>query len=213
MIEEMHCNVGMILDALRAAGVEKNTVVMFASDNGYACWGNWNTGGRWGDDPFFQHKGPWDRGKFVNANGGLVVPAILPWTGTLPPGHTNRALSFYDFMATCADLAGTGLPGPTDGMSSAPLLKGRPEEIPLRAELFFPNEAGGSVQSQSPLHKDAVLLDERWFAYSEPGPSEAGSVPIRVFDVSRDPGCKMELGGDQPNLAARARVALSKTGH
>jgi len=202
MVEEMDRNVGMILDELKASGRDKNTIVIFASDNGYACWGNWNTGERWKDDDFFQHKGPWDRGKFVNANGGLTVPFIASWPGTLPPGENGRAVSFYDFMATFADLAGAELPVPTDGISLAPLLKGHPDQLPLRAEIVFPKEGGGTLKGTHPMN--AVLLDEQYYAYTEIGNPEFEDAPIRLFDIRSDPGCENDLSGKFPEMTERA---------
>jgi arylsulfatase A-like enzyme len=210
MVEELDHSVGLLIDELHRLGLEKDTLVFFASDNGYACWGNWNTGGRWVDDPFFQHKGPWDRGKFVNANGGLIVPFIVSWPGTIAPGKTDRAVCFYDFMATCAELANAQLPGPTDGVSLVALLTGHNENQPLRSAIMWPKEAGNGApdpESTDPRRTyplQSILLDERWFAYSLIGSPSYAERPIRLFDVRHDPGCQRDRSGDEAEFSDRA---------
>ena len=210
MVEELARSVGVILDELKQLGVEKNTLVIFAADNGYAAWGYWNTGGQWKDDPFFQHKGPWDRGKFVNSNGGLRVPFIMSWPGTLAPGKTDRAVCFYDFMATCAELAKVPIPGPSDGVSWVPLLKGNPEQLPLRAELRFPKECDGNGSGD--YRTSSVLLDERWFAFTEIGSPEFKTNPVRIFDTATDPGCVRDLSMQKKELSARALNVFTASG-
>ena len=102
---ELDNSVGVIVTTVQKLGLEKNTVILFASDNGYAEWGYLGRKA-WTDDPVFHNKGPWNRGKFVNANGGVIVPFIAWCPGRVPPGKTGRAIGFYDFMATAAELAG-----------------------------------------------------------------------------------------------------------
>lgn len=198
MIEELDRSVGMLLDELKTLGIEKNTLVIFAADNGYACWGNWNTGGRWVDDDFFQHKGPWHQGKFANSHGGVIVPFIVSWPGMVAAGTSDRALSFYDFVATAADLAGEPLSVPTDGISLLPILQGRASS--RRSELVFPREGGGSLRGTIP--SDSMLLDERWFATCKS--DEAGSRSLHLFDIQSDPGCRFDLSAVKPELADRA---------
>ena len=76
VIEEIDWSVGKVLDALRAAGIERNTLVLFTSDNG-----PWL--------PFRDHggsAGPLKQGKGTTWEGGVRTPAIFWWPGTVRPG-------------------------------------------------------------------------------------------------------------------------------
>ena len=96
VIEEIDWSVGQVLDALRAAGVERNTLVLFTSDNG-----PWL--------PFRDHggsAGPLKQGKGTTWEGGVRTPAIFWWPGTVRPGVVTGMGSGLDLLATAASLAG-----------------------------------------------------------------------------------------------------------
>jgi arylsulfatase A-like enzyme len=192
-VNQLDRSVGAILDELKALGQADNTVVLFASDNGYAAWGycKETKRARWEDDPVLQNKGPWDRGKFIATNGGVIVPFIAWGPGLVDVGETKRAVTFYDLKATFAALAGASV-AQSDGVSFAPLLRGTEGDYPTRKFLYWEQGTmGPNVQS--------VLLDERYFALRM-APGE----PIRVFDVFEDPGCARDLSAQSPELADRA---------
>ena len=73
MVQELDRSVGILADEVKKLGLEKKTLIFFASDNGYSQWGYFGRGA-WVDDPIFHNKGPWNRGKFVTANGGVMFP-------------------------------------------------------------------------------------------------------------------------------------------
>jgi len=215
-VRELDQSVGIIVDEIRQLGLETNTIILFASDNGYAEWGYL---GRktWLDDPLFHNKGPWNRGKFVNANGGVIVPFIAWGPGRVAPGKTGRAIGFYDFMATAGELAGAKLPGPTDGVSFVPLLEGRDQDQPLRAVLAWSTEGNYGIKIPDDFDPDdqaakylppSVLLDEHWYALGirkQPTPTP---LTIRLFDITTDPGCTNDLSAVRTDLSARAAVAF-----
>ena len=213
MVQELDRSVGILADEVKKLGLEKKTLIFFASDNGYSQWGYFGRGA-WVDDPIFHNKGPWNRGKFVTANGGVIVPFIVWGPGRVPVGKTDRAINFYDFMATAAELSGGRLPGPTDGVSYVPLLEGRDQDQPLRAAMVWPRNSGymkmaddwepagkGKEKSFSP---DAVLLDEKWYALRL-GDS------IRIFDISADPGMKRDVASAHADLLTRAKAEFEKS--
>jgi arylsulfatase A-like enzyme len=214
MVRELDRSVGFLMDEVRRLGLEKNTIILFASDNGYAAWGYF---GRkpWADDPLFHNKGPWNRGKFITTNGGLIVPFIAWGPGRVPPGKTERAINFYDFMATAGELAGATLPGPTDGVSFVPLLEGRDGDQPLRDAMVWPASSCLGAQrmtddwapsARKPMiaAPDAALLDEKWYALGMRETGKQVATAIRLFDISADPGMKNDRSADQPALCARA---------
>ena len=100
VIEEIDWSVGKVLDALRSAGIERNTLVLFTSDNG-----PWL--------PFRDHggsAGPLKQGKGTTWEGGVRTPAIFWWPGTVRPGVVTGIGSGLDLLATAASLAGVACP-------------------------------------------------------------------------------------------------------
>ncbi|HUT58714.1 MAG TPA: sulfatase-like hydrolase/transferase [Phycisphaerae bacterium] len=194
-VKHMDRSVGAILDELKGQGMDENTLVVFTSDNGYAAWGySHPPRGRWEDDPVLKNKGPWDRGKFIAANGGMIVPFIAWGPGLVKAGQTGRAVAHYDLKAMFAEMAGATAANEMDGVSFAPLLAGEESRYPPR-EFFYWEQGGLGLNVQS------ALLDERYFALRmEP------SQPTQLFDIFADPGCKQDLAEDHPGQIERAQT-------
>ena len=76
MVTRLDDSVGQIADLLKDLGIDGNTVLFFAGDNGYSQWG-YMARRRWLDDPFFHNKGPWRGGKFTSTEGGVRVPLFV----------------------------------------------------------------------------------------------------------------------------------------
>jgi arylsulfatase A len=109
MMESVDAAVGAVLAALQKHGVEKNTLVIFTSDNGGERLSN--------NRPFFHHKATlWE--------GGIRVPGIIKWPGKLPAGKVSRqACMSFDFTATIAAACGVRDPQPAfDGIDLVPSL-------------------------------------------------------------------------------------------
>jgi len=115
MITRMDRDVGRILDRLEALGIEKDTLVIFTSDNG----------GLKQHDRTFDNNGPLEGYKGMLTEGGLRVPCIARWPGRIRPARvSNEMLAFWDFMPTFSELAGIEPPAPIDGVSFVPTLLG-----------------------------------------------------------------------------------------
>jgi arylsulfatase A-like enzyme len=211
MVTELDRSVGIIVDEVKQLGLERNTIILFASDNGYAQWGYFGRQA-WADDPLFKNKGPWNRGKHINSLGGVIVPFIAWAPGRMPAGSkTDRAINFCDFMATAGELAGTKLPGPTDGVSFVPLLEGRDKDQPIHPAMIWPSTCAhmqmpddwAPEKDKTTYHPAAALLDEKWYALG------LGKT-VRLFDITTDPGLKHDLSGKRPDLRARAAAEFEK---
>jgi arylsulfatase A-like enzyme len=112
MVKSMDSGIGKVFDALRKANLERNTLVVFTSDNGGERYSlNW---------PFqFQKMYLWE--------GGLRVPAIVKWPGVVPAGKvTNQAAVTMDWSATFLDAGGAKADPayPFDGQSMLNVCKG-----------------------------------------------------------------------------------------
>ncbi|SDD00589.1 Arylsulfatase A [Niabella drilacis] len=117
LIEGMDKSLGDIMHYLKERGVEKNTVVVFMSDNG----GLANTGR--GGERNTQNL-PLRAGKGSPYEGGIRVPLMVKWPGVVKPGtKTNSYVSAEDFFPTVLEIAGVPLKTAIDGVSYVPVLK------------------------------------------------------------------------------------------
>jgi len=116
VIEELDWGVGQILAALKDEGVDKNTLVLFLSDNGpFLSYG--------------EHAGrsaPLREGKLTVFEGGVRVPFLVRWPGKVPEGRVcGELVTGLDLLPTIAKLTGADLPkAKIDGVDLAPLLLG-----------------------------------------------------------------------------------------
>lgn len=96
---QMDDEVGRVLEVLRETGLEKNTLVIFSSDNG-AMWPEADIQ-KWGH----RANGPLAGGKARPEEGGHRVPFVARWPGQVPAGTTTDAtINHTDFLATVAEL-------------------------------------------------------------------------------------------------------------
>jgi arylsulfatase A-like enzyme len=116
VIQEIDWSVGEVLKAIKDAGVDKNTLVLFSSDNG--PWLNY--GNHAGS------AGPLREGKGTVWEGGVRVPCVARWPGVIPAGSTQPEPAMtIDLLPTLAKLIGAELPKlKIDGKDIGPLLKG-----------------------------------------------------------------------------------------
>ena len=126
MITRMDASIGSLMarladpngDGNNADSILNNTLVMFTSDNGPSTEDN-------APSDFFDANGVFRGGKFELYEGGIHMPAVAYWPGTIAPGSvSNYRTDLADFMATAADLAGVETPVGIDGTSIAPILTG-----------------------------------------------------------------------------------------
>ena len=118
VIAEIDWSVGEVLQALNRAKIEKNTLVIFTSDNG-----PWLS---YGD-----HSGsalPLREGKGTSWEGGTRVPCIMRWPGKIPADRENQSMVMtIDLLPTIAGLVRAPLPNhPIDGQDVWPILAGKP---------------------------------------------------------------------------------------
>jgi arylsulfatase A len=127
VIEEIDWSVGHILKTLQELELDEDTLMVFSSDNG--PWNNmpprmlaegielWHAG----------TPGLLRGSKGTTYEGGMRVPGIFRWPGTIPPGQVNMELSTtMDLFPTCLTAAGGKIPGDRiiDGKDILPMLKG-----------------------------------------------------------------------------------------
>ena len=194
MIDHLDRHVGELVTCLQESDLLDNTIIFFASDNGYEP--SYLNNKRYEDDPVFQYKGPWPGGKFSNREGGLRVPFFVYWKGRINPRLSDHITVFYDFLPTAADLAGVSLTSATDGISIVPELENRLEEQCKHEFLYWEHD--------NTIHAQAVRMD-RWHAF-RPHPNKA----MELYDIVSDPECKENLASNQPDIVKRIERIMDK---
>jgi len=135
MISAIDDGVGEIRELLATLGLERNTLIMFASDNGAPLKIHME------DLPISSHTSAWDGSlntpwtgeKGMVMEGGVRVPFILTWPGRIPPETVfDEPVSSIDFMPTSLSAAGAELPDNLDGIDLLPYLTGAVNKPPDR---------------------------------------------------------------------------------
>jgi arylsulfatase A-like enzyme len=121
MITRMDRDIGWLAGLIRDRGIEARTLIMFTSDNGPHQEG--------GAQPaFFKSAGGLRGIKRDLYEGGIRVPMIARWPGTIPAGRVSAHVwAHWDLFPTLAELAGARVPSGLDGMSMARALGGEPQ--------------------------------------------------------------------------------------
>ena len=155
MITRTDRNVGRILQRLREHGIAEDTLVIYTSDNG----------GLSQFDEIFDNNGELEGFKGDLADGGVRVPCVAYWPGTIRAGATSdQLLAVWDLMPTLAELAGLACPQPTDGISFVPTLLGQPQ-IEMHDYLFFGRGTAKNsyiVRAADEHRSDQAILDEAY---------------------------------------------------
>ncbi|MBR9908835.1 MAG: arylsulfatase [Gammaproteobacteria bacterium] len=194
MVTALDAYVGNIMDGLKEAGLEENTIVIFTSDNG--------PHEESGADPaYFDASKPYRGVKRDLLDGGIHVPMIVRWPSTIEAGRVNDTpWAFWDLLPTFAELSGVSLdavPGvQTNGVSVLELLKDQQAGLPERILYWeFARELGDAGAGGSPYQ--AARLGE-WKAVRY-GPA----APMELFNIVRDPAESKNLIASEVQLAAR----------
>ena len=183
MVTRMDRDIGRMLDLLKELGLDENTLVMFSSDNG--PHGGGNTLQR------FDTNGPFRGRKRDLYEGGIRVPLVARWPGKITPGTVSEHVScFQDMMPTWAELAGTGRPSDTDGISMAASLLDSGKQVE-HEYLYW--ERGG--------HQKAVRMG-KWKGVCNRMNRNADA-PIELYDLEKDPGEQNDIAENHPQIIAR----------
>jgi arylsulfatase A-like enzyme len=200
VIEMLDWSTGRVLDALRDAGVERNTLVIFTSDNG-----------PWMDmpprmlvDPRIIRTdagsaGPLRGSKGTSWEGGTRVPFIARWPGRIPEGGVSSDLArTLDILPTIARIAGRPLPPnrAIDGQDMLAFLEG---QRPSPAEEFFYYSSGGRLEG---------VRDRQWKLHL--AFPDKGEPMTELFDLRADPSERWDAAAEHPDIVARLRERMRR---
>lgn len=229
-IEEIDWSTGVILDVVRELGLEASTLVVFTSDNGAsvrpaASQASKRAGGeRFPGRSLGGSNGALRAGKGTTFEGGVRVPLIAYWHGTIQEGSVvSTPVSLMDLFPTCAQFAGAPLPSDRvyDGRDIGPLLIARDEFTPGREEDQRPIVHYFGYQPQAIRQgrwKLFVANDRRpeprpvslWFDH-QPALFERQHRLLdraQLYDLNADPGEANDVASIHPDVVHRLTSAL-----
>jgi arylsulfatase A-like enzyme len=186
--------VGELVAELKNLGIYGNTILFFASDNGYSHCGYFYGRGNapdWPDDPWFKNKGPFTGGKFSVLEGGCRVPFFVSWEGRIRSGIISQPVWLPDFFPTAAGLAGAAYTHAVDGTDLWPLLGGDPAEFRPHHHLYF-----------SKNREQAVRMGA-WKGYRE-----SPEHPIRLYLVEEDTYGERDLSAFYPDIVKNIETIM-----
>jgi arylsulfatase A-like enzyme len=187
MVTMLDRDVGRLLALLTELGIDENTLVLFTSDNGPH-----KEGGH--DYEYFNSNGPLRGIKRDLYEGGIRVPTIAWWPGTVAAGtSSDHMAAFWDILPTCAELAGLDPPEGVDGISFGPTLRGNPGEQKEHDYLYWEfYEQGGKTAVRAGDWK-AVRLN----LFKEP------DAPAELYNLSTDLGETTNVADEHPEVVER----------
>jgi arylsulfatase A-like enzyme len=184
MITRMDGDVGKLLDLLKETGIDRETLVLFTSDNGPHREG--------GNDPDFNDSnGPLRGIKRDLLEGGIRVPLIARWPGKITPDTTTDHLSaFWDFLPTACEVAGVAPPEDIDGISYLPTLLGKDQ--PEHEYLYWEFK-----------QKRAVRFGPWKAIYRHPG-------TVELYNIQNDLDESDNVADQHPDLVHKAKELMRR---
>lgn len=193
VVQEIDALVGRLLAKLQALGIDRDTMVLFTSDNG--PWYEGSSGG------LRQRKGG------GGYDGGSRVPLIAWQPGTIPAGRRSAAIaSAVDFLPTLCRMAGTPAPAGVelDGVDLSALLTGRTALSPHDELVLFDNEDPVGIRTQRWKYVANDYYRGRLFPTDPKYP--------QLYDLSADQSESYSVADRHPDVLAdmRARLAAAR---
>ena len=192
VVEEIDASVGAIHDAIEAAGVLENTLIIFTSDNG-----PWLFMREEGDV-----SGLLRDGKGTTFEGGVRVPTVFYWPGTVVPEVVSDIGSAMDLFTTVMALGGDDAASATDALDLSPRLLGE----------------GASPRNEMPYYRGGTLYAYRkgpWKlhfitegAYGLPPAKQQHETP-QLYHLQRDPAERFDVSAQNPRVVADLQAAVA----
>jgi arylsulfatase A-like enzyme len=173
MITRMDRDIARLTSVLGERGLDAKTLILFVSDNGPHREG--------GADPaYFKSSGGLRGIKRDLYEGGIRVPMIARWTGTIPAGRvSDHPWAHWDMLPTLSELGGGKTPAGLDGLSMTRALKGASQ--PAHDFLYWEFHERGFQQAVRMGSWKAVRL--------------AKDAPLELYDLTTDPQEARDVAG------------------
>lgn len=178
--------VGRVMAAVREAGIEQNTWIIFTTDNGCSPSANYENLKAHGHNPSYIFRGT----KADIYDGGHRIPYIMRYPALIAPGSRSDApVCLSGLMATCADLLGLSLPDDAgeDSFSQLAILCGR-ERPADRKRLLVHHSIEGFFAIRQGRWKLCVCPGSGGWSAPVPGAEPADAPRMQLFDMAAAPG-------------------------
>ena len=198
MVEAMDNSIGQVIGALDSLGLSQNTLIIFTSDNG----GVYDYSKQW----------PLRAGKGSFYEGGIRVPLIFVWAGTIEGGHESaQVVSQIDLFPTLLDIIGIKKPKGhvLDGISLQMFLKKSARQITRTLFWHLPAYLqGGNEQTSDPIFRSrpvSVMRSGDWKLIEN---FETGK--LELYNVVNDISEKNDLINTELKKAKEMKALLKK---
>jgi arylsulfatase A-like enzyme len=201
LMMEIDWSIGEVMKTLKENGLDKNTLVIFTSDNG--PWLN-----------FGNHAGSSGglrEGKGTSFEGGQRVPCIVRWKGTTPEGLVcNQLTSTIDIFPTIAQISGAELPkNKIDGVDILSLIKGNVSESPRKTFYYYYRK---NALEAVRMENWKLVFEHKGRSYMNQLPGNDGFAgkapediltPMALYDLRRDPSEQYDVQKLYPEIVAQ----------
>lgn len=189
-ITHLDTQVGKMMAWLKAKGLERNTLVIFASDNGPHNEGKHHP-------EMFKPAGPLRGMKRALYEGGVRVPFIARWPGRIKAGTTSNHIGYFgDMLATFCELTNQPIPAGLDSIAVVPLTGKKGEQASHKYIYFEFYEQGG---------RQSVRFGN-WKAIREP----MLTGKVQLFDLSNDLSETNNIADARPDIVKQAVAYLDE---
>lgn len=192
MITRVDNEIGKLMQLLKELNIDKNTLVMFASDNG-------NTNGNAGEgetptNEFFNNDSPRSGRKGDILDGAFHVPAVARWPNRIDPGHvSDHVWAMWDFLPSVAEILHVEVPVNTDGISILPTLVGEPEKQKKHEFLYWEYK------------EEQAMRMGNWYGYK----NKEGR--LEVYDLEENPDLDNDLSSIHPDIARKIDETMKRS--
>ena len=192
MVSRLDWYVGQIRKALKAKGLEDDTIIIFASDNGAHREG--------GADPKFFNSSAGLRGiKRDLYEGGIRTPYIVYWKGKIKAGSVSDHVgAFWDMMPTFAEITGQKLAATPHQASFLPTLLGKKQKA--HTYLYWEFHEEGGKQAVRYKYWKGVRLNV----------NKDKEAPIELYDLRTDPAEQHNLAEQYPKIVKKMKKIMSE---
>lgn len=196
--------VGRVMEAVREAGIEENTLIVFTADNGCSPSANYKNLKAHGHNPSYIFRGT----KADIYDGGHRVPYIMRFPALIAPGSQSDApVCQTGLMATCAELLGLRLPDNAgeDSFSQLSILRGR-ERASDRKHMLIHHSIEGFFAIRQGQWKLCVCPGSGGWSAPVPGAEAADAPRMQLFDMAASPGEPAEANRYTPGQKQSSRM-------
>ena len=207
-VMEVDYMIGRIVEALRDNGIEENTLLIFAADNGCSPMANIEELEEKGHYPSYIYRGH----KADLYEGGHRIPCIAQWPAGIKPHTVNQTICLTDFMATFAAITGYKISDneAEDSYNLLPLLTNISEQETIREATVH-----HSIEGEFTVRRGdwKLLLSPGSGGWSFPHPGEDAAIlqslpKIQLYNLKTDPGETNNVYRENPEVVREIRDIL-----